>query len=548
MAPSAAPDIVLFNADIRSMDPLRPRAQALAASGGRIVALGEDAAVRALANGRTQQIDAGGRLVLPGFQDTHIHLQDSGTEFSSSANLEDAATVEALQGRLRDFASRRTNEEWVRGVGWYSGIFGAHNLDRAVLDAAVPDRPVFIFASDGHNAALNSKGCKAIGLDASVADPPNGQFVRRADGTPTGLVYEDAIDWVWKRMPGRDAEAYAEGVRYGQALCNRHGITGVLDALVGERHMKVYKALDEAGELRVRVRATAKVYPEESVAEALGRVEALRRDFASATIGVHSAKFFLDGVLENRTAAMIEDYSDEVGGNAAIMFDEAQLKELFVAFDAARFQLHVHVIGDRAARVALDSIAAARGANGAWPSLHQLAHLQMIDPADIPRLRELGVVANIQPLWARCEPSVTDVALPMVGKARGRWMYPWRSILKAGAPYAVSSDWGVSTLNPFAIMQVAVTRQPVGEKPDYPVFRPEERLAVEDVVRGYTTHAAAAAWRAEETGSLSPGKLADLILLDRDIFTVDPYEIGKTEVLLTLLGGREVHRAESFTG
>lgn len=548
MAPSAAPDIVLFNADIRTMDPLRPRAQALAASGGRIVALGEDAAVRALANGRTQRIDAGGRLVLPGFQDTHIHLQDSGTEFSSSANLEGAATVETLQGRLRDFASRRTNEEWVRGVGWYSGIFGAHNLDRAVLDAAVPDRPLFIFASDGHNAALNSKGCEAIGLDASVADPPNGQFVRQADGTPTGLVYEDAIDWVWKRMPGRDAEAYAEGVRYGQALCNRHGITGVLDALVGERHMKVYKALDEAGELSVRVCATAKVYPEESVAEALGRIEALRRDFASAMVGVHSAKFFLDGVLENRTAAMIEDYSDETGGNAAIMFDEAQLKELFVAFDAARFQLHVHVIGDRAARVALDSIAAAREANGAWPSLHQLAHLQMIDPADIPRLRELGVVANIQPLWARCEPSVTDVALPMVGKARGRWMYPWRSILKAGAPYAVSSDWGVSTLDPFAIMQVAVTRQPVGEKSDYPVFRPEERLAVEDVVRGYTTHAAAAAWRAEETGSLGPGKLADLILLDRDIFTVDPYGIGKTEVLLTLLGGREVHRAESFTG
>ena len=196
----------------------------------------------------------------------------------------------------------------------------------------------------------------------------------------------------------------------------------------------------------------------------------------------------------------------------------------------------------------LDRIEAARAVNGAWPALHQLAHVQVIDPADIPRLRELGVVANIQPLWARCEPSVTDVALPMIGPERGRWMYPWRSIIDSGAPYAVSSDWGVSTLNPFPIMQVAVTRQPEDKGPDYPVFEAEERLSVADVVRGYTTCAAPSARRGGETGSLVPGKLADLIVLDRDVFAIDPYEIAGTEVLLTLLGGNEVHRADDFAG
>jgi hypothetical protein len=318
--------------------------------------------------------------------------------------------------------------------------------------------------------------------------------------------------------------------------------------LVGERHMKVYRGLDEAGELTLRLKATAKVFPHETVTEALARVEALRREFRSEMIGVHSAKFFLDGVIENRTAAMIEDYSDAAGGNAPIMFDEDLLEQLFIAFDAARFQLHVHVIGDRATRVALDKIEKARLANGAWPSLHQLAHVQLIDPADIPRLRRLGVVCNMQPLWARCEPSVTEMAVPLIGEARARYMYPWRSIVRSGAPYAVSSDWSVSTLNPFPIMQTAVTRQPVGAAPDFPIFQEQERLTVPDVVEGYTTRAAAAAWRSEDTGSLSAGKYADLIVLDRDIFAISPYEIGGTEVDLTLLGGKSVHRAAGFTG
>ena len=547
MAQEHQPDLIVFNADIRTMDPLQPRAKALAAKNGRIVALGSNEDIRDLANGGCRRVDAGGRLVLPGFQDTHIHLQDSGTGFSTSVNLERARNVDQLQSLIREFAASR-NDHWVRGTGWYSGIFGAHNLTREVLDAAVPDRPVFIFASDGHNAAINTKACEELGLDASVADPFGGQFVRDDKGVPTGLAYELAIDWIRSRMPKLPLDAYFDGVRYGQKLANRHGITGVLDALVRERHMLVYRGLAEQDDLTVRLRATAIVNPGDSVKDSLERVETLRRETHSENVHVHSAKFFLDGVIENRTAAMIEDYSDSVGGNAEIMFDEELLRELFIAFDAARFQLHAHVIGDRATRVALDDIEAARKINGAWPSLHQLAHVQLSDPVDIPRLRQLGVVTNMQPLWARNEPSVTEMALPLIGEARGRWMYPWRTIVDSGAPYAVSSDWGVSTLNPFKIMQTAVTRQPDKVKADFPIFVPEERMTREQVVRGYTTKAAQAAWRADETGSLTPGRYADLILLDRDIFSVDAYEIGDTQVDLTLLGGREVYRSESFAG
>ncbi|TMJ39394.1 MAG: amidohydrolase, partial [Alphaproteobacteria bacterium] len=386
------------------------------------------------------------------------------------------------------------------------------------------------------------------GLDKSVKDPENGRFARDKSGAPTGMLHELAIDWARERMPQTPDSDWEAGVRFGQALCNRNGFTGVLDALVTERHLRVYRAVEKSTGLTVRVASTALVEPSDTVEAALTRIESFRRDFATPMLKVHSAKFFLDGVLENRTAAMLEDYHDAEGGNAPVMFGENHLRELFVAFDAARFQIHCHVIGDKAVRTALDGLEAARDVNGAWPSLHQLAHVQCIDPDDIARFARLGIMPNIQPLWARNEPSVTDVAIPIAGPRMARWIYPFRSLIDAGATCALSSDWGVSTLNPFHIMQTAITRQPPAKGRDHPAFLPEERMTLDECVKGYTVNAAAAAWRSADTGSLELGKFADLIILDRDLFAIDAYEIADTQVMLTLLGGREVHRHEKFGG
>lgn len=541
------PDLIIVNANIVTMDPLTPKAEALAATGGRVTALGSTADIMALADSTTEVIDAGGRLVLPGFQDTHIHLQDSGQGYGQNADLQDARTVEELVDIMQKFGASH-GRPWVDGVGWYTGIFTEENLDRHVLDRAVPDRPCFILASDGHNACMNSRACEFVGLVKGMADPPNGHFVLDEDGVPTGMLHEDAIKWADERMPQPTDDDFAFGVKWAAALANRHGITGVLDASVADRHVRVYDRLQKAGELTVRVCATARVEPSETTEGALARISAYRAAHQSEMFTVHSAKFFLDGVLENRTAVMIDDYSDAIGGNAPLMFRHEQVLDLFTAFDAARFQLHVHVIGDGACRAALDGFEAARKANGRWPGLHQVAHVQCIDPSDIPRFRELGAMMNIQPLWARHEPSVTDVALPMVGEARGKWMYAFRSLIDAGAGYALSSDWGVSTLNPFEIMETAITRQPPGRPRTHPVFLSEQRMTREECVKGYTIHAAQAAWREADTGSLTPGKYADIIILDRNIFTCDVYDIGGTEVLLTLLGAKEVHRSERFAG
>lgn len=533
-------DAILINADIRTMDARRPRARAMALRDGRVLAVGDEDAITALAGPGAQVIDAGGRQVLPGFHDTHIHVQDGGQHFAESADLSDDMTVEALQATLRSFAATHAHP-WVLGGFYYSGVLGEHNLNRHVLDAAVPDRPCLIMAADGHNGCLNTRGCEAVGLVKGTPDPENGHFVIDSSGMPTGLLFETATMWVQDRMPPVPDSSYEEGVLFAQALANRNGFTGLLDASIGERHARVYKRLVDRNALTARILATVRVEASETTEAALARVAALRAAHQSEMFRIHSAKFFLDGVIENRTAAMIEDYTDAQGGNAPLMFSPNQINDMFVAFDAARFQIHVHAIGDLAVRAALDGMEAARKANAPWPSWHHIAHIQCLDPADAGRFAELGVVANIQPLWARLEPSVAESALPLLGPERGQWVYAFRSLVDAGAMAVLSSDWTVSTLNPFQIMETAMTRQPPKAAGDFPVFLPEQRLTLDECVEGYTINAARAGWRDATTGSLAPGKWADFIVIDRDLWATDPRDIGDTQVLATYLAGQAVY-------
>ena len=532
-SPLMAADLVITGAKVMTMDEARPLAEAIAITGDRIVAVGSLAELQTEITSSTLVYDLKGALVLPGFQDDHNHLVWSAAELQD-ISLWDAATLDDLAVAIRDGATA-SSEPWVRGTGWDLSAFPDQTLDRAFLDSLVPDRPAYFAAADGHSAWVNSKALELAGITADTPDPDGGRIERDASGAPQGLLRENAVALVGDLMPAYSHTQVDTGLAEALAEANSYGITAIIDPKADDWMLEGYQRFLDAGNLTVRVRAAVEVTDAAGIEDVVAR----KAKYDSDMLSVNSVKVFVDGVIEAKTAAMIEPYvGDTTGGD--LLITPAELAKITTAAEKAGLQMHFHAIGDLAVRVSLDAIAAAQAVSGPHDLRHQLAHLEVIDPADIPRFAALGAIANFQSLWAYPDSYITDLTEPVIGPARSEWLYPIGAVINAGGMIVGGSDWSVSSMNPLDAIQVGVTRQDA-EDPEGRVLTPQHAVPVTEMLKAYTVNAAYAAFREADTGTLSVGKLADIVVLDRDITAGVPTDIAKAQVLLTLLGGKAVY-------
>ncbi len=542
--PAERADLVLRNGAIYTMDTARPRATAVAVAEGKVLYVGDDPGALRLRGGSTVVVDLGGKMVLPAFQDSHIHLVTGGIELGL-CDLNGLRTKEDIFEKIKAYAAANPGAPWVTGGGWDLPVFPQANPRKEDLDALVPDRPAALSSADGHSAWVNSRALALAGVTKDTADPAGGRIERDpATGEPTGTLRESAAGLVEGLVPELGPEDHVQGLKAGLGLANRFGIASIIEASAGDRILDAYAALDRSGELSVRVLASLHVDTDKGTAE-VDRLVKLRDAYRGARLKSTAAKIFADGVMEPHTAALLEPYLDRPGDRGTPLLEPKAFDALATALDAAGFQIHVHAIGDRAIRMSLDAFEAAGRANGFRDLRHHIAHLELIDPADIPRFKALGVTANFQALWAYADPYIADLTLPILGPARSRWLYPIGSVARTGAVIAGGSDWSVSSMNPLEAIQVALTRRGPDDPPGE-AWIPEEKVDLETMLRAYTTNGAWLSHDEKSRGSLVPGKAADIIVLGRDLFKIPSSEIGRVKVLLTLLDGLEVFRDPSF--
>lgn len=529
--------------------PERSAHTAIAVAAGRIAAIGADAELLGLIGPETEHLDARGAAVLPGFYDAHVHPVPGGIELLG-CDLSDIHDLAGYEQRISEYAAAH-GDEWVVGSGWFGDVFPGGFPDRHRLDRLVPERPAVLMSHDHHGVWANTRALELAGIDRETPDPHPGRIERDASGEATGMLFEAAGNLVTSLFPPADVSTIREALLASQRYLFSLGIVGWHDALLGEGlgfpdNLSTYLDTLRDGSLRARV--TGSIWwpmgaGVEKLEEVLGRVEYAR----AHGFPVSSIKIMQDGMCENCTAALIAPYigvQPETSGASVI--EPGELNEIVARLDEAGLSVHFHGVGDRAVRECLDAVTVARYRNGPGPR-HQIAHLDVLDPTDLPRFAELNVTANLQPLWARDDQEILERKYPLIGPERARWHFAFGSLFAADAHLAMGSDWPVTSPDPLWGLHTACTRTaPVDDvhalnlESRVPA-QPDERLTVETALRAYTLGSAEISGVSDQTGSIEVGKMADLVVLTAPIRESGDFD--GIRVVRTVLGGETVYRA-----
>ena len=538
-------DIIVLHGRVYTENPQQPWAQAVAIYRGKIVAVGDDPEIERRRGSGTKVINAGGKLVLPGFVDCHIHFID-GSFSLGRVNLEGAKDPADIQKRLREYAAEHPGDDWILGRGWNYAMFGPEALpNKKYLDELFPNRPVSLEGYDGHTYWANSKALAMAGITSDTPDPPNGAIVRDPrTGDATGALKEAAEELVAKIIPKPTRAEKLLALRAGMKWANEHGITRVHSAGQDFEALDLFDEMRHRGDLTVRMYIAYFLNPPELRPQDLDAIRHARKKHHDEWIDAGAVKFMVDGVVESHTAAMLEPYSDDPSLKGKLFWEPAKYKAAVAALDKRGLQLFTHAIGDYGVRTALDAYENAEARNHKRDRRPRIEHIETIALPDISRFGKLGVIASMQPLHSYPDADTLDIWARNAGPDRASRAWAWKSIADSGGHLAFGSDWPVVTLNPWEGVQTAVTRQTSEGQPEAG-FVPEQRLTVAQVVDGYTLGAAFAGRREKTEGSLEIGKLADLIIVSQNIFDIEPHKIGSTRVVTTIVGGRVVYQADT---
>jgi predicted amidohydrolase YtcJ len=533
-------DQLFTGGTVRTGEPGVQASGALAVTHGRVLALGQDAL--ASRGPRTDVVDLAGGVLLPSFGDGHVHPLLGGLGLSG-VPVRQARSVDEILAAVAEWAAAHPGADWVVGDAFDPTLAPGGRFDARWLDQVVADRPVVLHTMDHHTMWVNSETLRRVGFDTSTPEPADGQIVRRADRSPLGTLREwGAIGPVLDLLPAPGPDEQAAILAQVSALFAAAGITWVQDAWVAPDQVDAWLAATAAGSLRFRANLAFRAEPT-AWKDQLGEFTADRDRVNSEGRGALTArtvKFFADGVVESGTAALLEPYHDCPHSHGIANWTPAELADAIAAADAAGFQAHVHAIGDAGVRLALDAIAETARRNGPADRRPTVAHVQLIDPADLPRFAALGVIANLEPLWAQPDPLMTELTLPRVGAVRGARQYQIASLLRSGARVSFGSDWPVTAYQPLAGLATAVTRQTPGGDPDGG-WLPAERITAAGALAAYSAGVAYQAFEEHQWGVLRPGLRADLVHLAADPAAVPARELRDLPVLGTWLGGTRTH-------
>ncbi len=529
-----AADLVVTNGRIWTGDREQPQAEAVAMIGDRIVAVGTSADIDSWRGPATQVVDARGKLVLPGFNDAHVHFVSGGMQLDN-VQLKDAATPQEFVRRIAERAAKTPKGEWITGGDWDEQLWNPPQLPtKEMIDAVTPHTPVLVSRYDGHAVLANSLALKLAGITAKTPDPPGGLIVRDANGNPTGILKDDAQDLVDKVRPPLSHDRRVKVVRRAMAYAASVGVTSVQDMNPDYADVKVYSELAEAGELKTRIYVAPVIANWHDQAK-IGA----RRAFGSPYLRMGAVKAYADGSLGSSTAYFFQPYTDDPK-NRGLLVDDMQpvskMRDRMIKADAAGIQLCTHAIGDEAISMILDLYGEVLKVNGPGDHRFRIEHAQHMAAKDFERFAKYKVIASVQPYHAIDDGRWAE---KRIGPERIKTTYSFKTFLDDGVTLALGTDWDVAPLNPMWTIYAAVTRATLdGNNPEG--WLPEQKLTVAQAVEAYTMGSAYAEFQENQKGSIGRGKLADMVVLSDDIFKIDPHAIKDVQVLTTILGGKVV--------